>query len=359
VLAAFNLSGDDAVLDVEAFNGARLAMAERNAAGGVLGRNLELLPVDTASEESTTTVTIERALETESDIVAGIGYCDSGFAREAGVSFQRAGLPFVSSGATDPALPSRVGNQMFLAAFGDDAQARAMAEFAYRRLGARRVAIWMNDSHDYTVAVGTYFDEAFTSKGGKVSMHPASGHGHRLTAFIEKLRHAVPPFDAVYGATMPADAVAFMASLRDAGIDVPLLSGDGWDQEPVVAWSKKKSYSDIFFSTHRYVGVETSAMKAFVKAYEQRYGAAPRSAFAALGYDSFGLVADAVERAGKAAPPAIRDALASTTDYEGVVGPITYPPESRVPLKPVAIIRVDRGRPTAIWTSPTSQTRTN
>ena len=75
--------------------------------------------------------------------------------------------------------------------------------------------------------------------------------------------------------------------------------------------------------------------------------AAPRWLFSelvkrvnALGYDTVGLIADAIKRAGSEDPAKIRDALATTKDYPGITGSITYPADSRVPQKTVTMIGV-------------------
>ncbi|MGB5812641.1 MAG: ABC transporter substrate-binding protein [Polyangiales bacterium] len=350
VLATFNLTGSDSELDQAAFNGAKLAQREINAAGGVRGRNLQLVAVDTASNPTVAVQAVKRALKTESDIVAGIGYCDSTFAGEIGALFENAGLPFISPGATDPKVPERIGDDMFFAAYGDDAQATAMAKFAYENLGVRRLAVWMDDRQDYPTTVGTYVAQAFKALGGQVQMHAESPEVLDFSAFITSVRSTTPPFDAVYGATMPAQAVAFIEQLRAAGIAVPLLSGDGWDEQPVVDASQEKNLRAIYFTTHPFLGVETNAMNTFVDAYRNDHGSAPSNAFAALGYDALGLLADAMKRAGSTEPEAVRNALASTADYEGVVGAIGYRIGSRVPIKAVSVVQVDQGRASVVWT---------
>ena len=62
----------------------------------------------------------------------------------------------------------------------------------------------------------------------------------------------------------------------------------------------------------------------FYKAYKAAYDTPPENAFAALGYDTVGLVADAITRAGSADPAKIRDALAATQGYKGITGSISY-----------------------------------
>ena len=79
-------------------------------------------------------------------------------------------------------------------------------------------------------------------------------------------------------------------------------------------------------------------------AYDEAYGKAPDSVFAALGYDGINLMADAINRAGDTAGDKIRDALGSTTGFKGATGEISYTKESHIPTKSVALVEVKDGK---------------
>ena len=79
--------------------------------------------------------------------------------------------------------------------------------------------------------------------------------------------------------------------------------------------------------------------------YKAAYGTDPENAFAALGYDAVGLIADAIKRAGSDDAKAIRDAIAATNGYVGVTGTISYPNGARVPAKTVTMIAIKAERP--------------
>jgi len=83
---------------------------------------------------------------------------------------------------------------------------------------------------------------------------------------------------------------------------------------------------------------------AFIAAYEKEYGRPPENAFAALGFDAVGLIADAINRAGSTDGKALRDALAGTKGFKAVTGEITYSRPSGVPMKGVSIISVHDGK---------------
>jgi branched-chain amino acid transport system substrate-binding protein len=352
IIAAFNLTGGSAVLDGPSYNGALLAAESINRIGGIFGRPLELVPVDTESRPDTVAAKVEAALAANPDAVAGIGYSYSTEALHAGRVFQAKGLPFVSPGATDPSVPGEVGDFMFYAAYGDDAQAAAMAAFVRNELKLDHAAVWIEDRDLYPRTIGADFPKSFVELGGGIVLDQADDSADGFAAFLDKLKATSPTAQAVYVASMPDTGPDLIAAARAAGITVPLLSGDGWDADTIVAKSKDASLRDIYFTTHKFLGVDTPEIAAFVKAYAERFGTAPPNAFAPLGYDTVDLLVDAIVRAGSTEPKAVRDALAVTTAFPGIVGPIGYAPGVRVPNKEVAVIGIADGAETLRWIAP-------
>jgi branched-chain amino acid transport system substrate-binding protein len=352
IIAAFNLTGGSAVLDAPSYNGALLAAETINRDGGMLGRPLELVPVDTESKPDTVAAKVEAALAAHPDAIAGIGYSYSTEALNAGRVFQAKGLPFVSPGATDQSVPAEVGDNMFYAAYGDDAQAAAMAAFVRNQLKLDRAAVWIEDRDLYPRTIGADFPKSFEAMGGTIVLNQSDDSADGFDDFIDKLKTVSPTAQTIYVASMPDTAPDLIAAARAAGITVPLLSGDGWDADTVVAKSKEASLGDIYFTTHNFLGVDTPAMEAFVTAYTNRFGAPPPNAFAPLGYDTIDLLADAIVRAGSAEPAAIRGQLAATQDFPGIVGPISYEPGVRVPKKEVSVIEVADGEKSLRWVAP-------
>lgn len=352
IIAAFDLTGGSAVLDLPSYNGALLAAEAINARGGIDGRTVELIPVDTESRPETVAAKVEAALAAHPDAIAGIGYSYSTEALDAGRVFQAKGLPFVSPGATDPSVPTEVGDFMFYAAYGDDAQAAAMAAFTRDQLGLDRAAVWIDSRDLYTRTVGADFGASFTAGGGTVALARSDDDLAGYATFLDAVKAAAPPVGALYVASMPDAAPDLISRMRAAGVAVPLLSGDGWDADTIVALSKAEGLAGIYFTTHRFLGVDTPAMAAFVADYAKRFGSAPPNAFAPLGFDTVNLIADAIDRAGSTDPRAIRDALAGTTAFPGIVGPIGYAPGVRVPKKEVAVIEIANGVETLRWVAP-------
>ena len=164
--AIYNLTGDQSALDVPSLDGARLAVDRINARGGLMGRRVELLERDGQTNEAD----VKRAAANlvASGCSAIIGLSDTDQVLAAAPIAASAGVPFVTSGATSPRLTKQVPNWLFLACFGDNAQAAASAQFATDQLGARTAAIIYDKDMDYTRLLAKYFERSFRAQGGEV-----------------------------------------------------------------------------------------------------------------------------------------------------------------------------------------------
>ena len=127
---------------------------------------------------------------------------------------------------------------------------------------------------------------------------------------------------------------------RELGIDVPLLGGDGWDSEKTLEIGGK-AVEGYFFSTHYAADSDSPKVQEFVTAYKAKYNETP-DAMAALGYDTAGILADALTRAGDTEGAKLRDAIASTKDYDGVTGKISIDP-ARNARKDAVVLKIEGG----------------
>ncbi|MFW6137907.1 MAG: ABC transporter substrate-binding protein [Spirochaetota bacterium] len=340
--ALYNLTGGMSSIDAPALNGAKLKAKLLNEKGGVLGRKVEVTGIDTKTDQEAAATGARRALN--QDVVAGIGYGDTTYVLAAAPLFQKEGIPFVTSGATHPDLPKMVGEYFFMTPFGDDDQSFAIAEYAYKRMDIRDAVVWTDNSMDFTKALSKFFKQKFKELGGTIIHEDFFQTGDKdFSAQISRLEAAKPIPDAVFIAAIPNEAGITVKQTREAGLDLPIISGDGFDTELVSTVPGPRHANDVYFSTHAYRASDRPEVEDFVEAYREEHGRDPENAFAALGYDAVGLIADAIERAGTTKPEELRDALAATKGYQAVTGEISYTRPSRVPVKPISIIGVQKG----------------
>lgn len=341
--ALYNLTGGMSSLDGPSLKGAQLAVKQINAGGGLLGKQIELIAPDGKTDQQETAKAAQRVLS--EGVIAGIGQSDTTFVMAGAPLFQEKGIPFVTSGATHPELPQWVGNFMFMTPFGDDDQSFAIADYTFDKLKVKRVAVWTDNSMDFTKALSKFFIQRFKERGGEIVGEDAFMMGDtNFSAQIARLAALDPKPDAVFISAIPSEAGLSVKQIREQGIKIPIVSGDGFDTELVASVPGPELANDVYFSTHTYRGDDRPEVTKFIADYKAEYGTDPENAFAPLGYDALMLVADAVKRANSAEPAKIRDALAETKGFKAVTGEISYTRPSMVPPKPVAIVSVKGGK---------------
>ena len=338
---AYNLTGGMSSLDVPASNGAKLAAKEINAAGGVLGRQLALVEYDGKTDPATITNVASQMIDSDKVVAIG-GFTDSDSALALGPIAQKAGVPFVTAGATSPLLPTQIGDYMFLAPFGDNVQAAVGAEFSLKNLKAKTSYLLIDKGSEYTVLLGKFFKDAYVKGGGKIALEDTYKTGDKsFAAQITKLKALKTKPAMLFVSALPDDIGTLVKQMRQAGITQPIVGGDGYDT-PLLVEVGGAAANNVYFTTHALIDEKggSAAVKKFIAAYKKEYGKLPDNAFAALGYDTVYLLADAIKRAGATDGAKIRDALAATKGLKAVTGTISFAPGVRVPAKGVTVIGV-------------------
>ena len=338
----YNLTGSQASLDGPSRDGGELAAEEINAAGGVLGRPLELVVADGKSDLPTV-ASVTKKLVDEDKVVALVGLSDTSFVRASAPIAEAAHLPFLDTGGTAPVITS-IGDYVFMLPFGDNVQAAAGAEFAQGK-GWKSAAMLVDEAMDYTKYLAKYFEERFTAEdiGGKVVSRLAYNIGDTdFSAQLTEFKNLDPQPDFLFVSSNPGEIGTIIKQARDMGLNQPILGGDGYDT-PLLA-QLAGPVSNVYFTTHEGIYGDSPEAKTFADAYAKQYGKAPESVFAALGYDGVKLMADAIGRAGTTDGAKVRDALGATKGFKGVTGTITYENGSHIPSKSVALIEVKDGK---------------
>ncbi|MDW8308783.1 MAG: ABC transporter substrate-binding protein, partial [Verrucomicrobiales bacterium] len=135
-----SLTGKEATFGISSHQGTLLAIEEINAAGGVLGKKLELITEDTQSKAGEPATVVNKLIARDR-VVAVLGEVASSRSLEAAPICQQNRIPMVSPSSTNPKV-TEVGDYIFRVCFIDPFQGTVMADFASQTLKARRVAIF-------------------------------------------------------------------------------------------------------------------------------------------------------------------------------------------------------------------------
>jgi len=278
--AIYNLTGSQTTLDGPSLDGARLAVDRINAAGGLLGRRVELLERDGQTDPALVRSDAESLAALK--VTAIIGLSDTDQVLAAAPVAARAGIPFVTRGATSPLLPAQVPDWLFLACFGDNVRAAAGAEYAADWLGARTAAILFDKDMDYTRLLQRYFGQSFSAQGGTVVLRAGFHTGkHDIAKLLAPPggESALPlRAQLLFVAAGPDDAGPLVRKLRAAGYRQPIMGGDSYDS-PELIEAARETGGGVYFTTHAAFGLahSTIAMRKFTTWYRSAYGRPPRT----------------------------------------------------------------------------------
>jgi branched-chain amino acid transport system substrate-binding protein len=338
------LTGKEANFGTSSHEGTLLAVEEINAAGGVLGKKIDLITDDnlTKAGESATIVT---KLISKDNVVAVLGEVASSRSLEAAPICQDAHIPMISPSSTNPKV-TETGDYVFRVCFIDPFQGTVMANFALKTLKVKKVAIFTDVKSDYSKGLAKFFKEGFTKGGGQiVSELDYNGGDKDFKAELTAIKGSNP--EAIFVPGYYTDVALICIQAKQLGIKAPLFGGDGWEGEELVTIGGD-AVEGCYFSTHYAPEQTTENSQKFVAAYKKRWkntDGTPKvpNAMAALGYDSAMILADAIKRAGTTSGPKVRDAIAATKDFDGVTGKTTINAQ-RDSTKPAVIMQVKGGK---------------
>jgi branched-chain amino acid transport system substrate-binding protein len=332
-----SLTGTTANFGISSTNGIKMAADEVNAAGGINGKQVEVLVEDDRSDASEA-ATIVTKFVTQSQVHAILGEVASSRSIAAAPIAQNAKIPMLTPSSTNPEVTKK-GNFIFRSCFIDPVQGAAIAQFAAKSLNAKTAAIMVDRKNDYSTGLEKVINETFTRMGGQIVATQSYQEGDQdFNAQLTSLKGANPQVIFVPGYYNDVGLIAKQA--RDKGITVPLIGGDGWDSVQLYAIGGS-ALNGSFFTNHYSPYDSDPKVQKFVSDYKARYNTVP-DALAATAYDAARIMFDAIKRSPSLDGTAIRDSLAATKDFPGVTGTVTFN-EQRDAVKPIVMIEIKDG----------------
>ncbi len=316
-----------------------MAVAEQNAADGLLGKEIEYVSYDNKSEPSESTSVATR-LATEDNVVAILGPATTGAANAQSPAVTRAKVPAILPAATGDGVTmdgDSVLEYVFRVCFQDSFQGKALAEFAQTDLQATKAVILVDNSTDYAIGLADAFKETFT--GDIVAEENFTAGDTDFKAILTNIANL--DYDVIFLPGYYEEGGLIIKQAREMGIVQPILGPDGFANSTLVELAGADNVDNVFYASHFTPNSEDPKVQDFLAAFEAEYGK-PADSFAALAYDAAQLVFDAIANADSTDPQAITDALAATEDFEGVTGTFSFD-ENHNPIKSAFVIELQDG----------------
>jgi len=308
----------------------------------VLGQKVELFVVDNKSDRVESANAVQRLIDND-NVVAIIGTYGSSLAMAGGEVAEAAGVPVMGTSCTNP-LVTEGKKYYFRACFIDPFQGAAAATYAIDELKSKNAAILIDIGNDYSVGLAGFFERSFERLGGTIvsKMNYMTGDSD-FTAQLTEIMSKNPDF--VYLPSYFAEGAIILKQARELGATFPFMGGDAMDNPEIVTLggSAVEGFMHTTFGYDPSMENMSDVAKQFTEAWRKFQPDKDPNVNAALGYDSYLLILDAITRAGKAEPQAIRDALETTKDVPCVTG-LTSMNETHDAEKEVGIVKIIDGK---------------
>ncbi|SNX53067.1 ABC transporter substrate-binding protein [Thermoanaerobacterium sp. RBIITD] len=345
--AIFELTGQVASYGTSEYNAIKLYIDDVNKSGGVLGKQINLIRADnkSASDESINQAT---KLTVQDKVVAILGPATTGNTKAASSIALDKKIPLITPSGTsfDVTVDSntnKVKGEIFRTCYTDPYQGKVMGEFAAKDLNAKTAVIYIDDKSDYSKGLAKSFKEQFEKLGGKVidqEAYVANDQDFKSTLTKIKGLNA----DVIFVPGYYQDTAKIARQAREMNINTPLLGGDGWDSPDLLKIAGPAALNNVYYSNHFISSDPDSTVQNFIKRYKDAYGTEP-DAFAALAYDSAGMLIQAIKNANSEDPAKITDALSKLKNFKGVTGTISIDDQHN-PIKQTVIVELKDGKQT-------------
>ena len=303
-------------------DGVKLAVGEINKAGGVLGKQLQLVERDDEAKNEVG-VQIAQELINKEQVVATLGFINTGVGQAAQRFYQEAEIPVLNNVATGSILtkqwPDAKVNYVFRNAANDTIQSSMIAEEAVKRQGHKKPAI-LADSTNY----GQLGQKDLTEALAKMNLKPVATEKFNIgdtdmTAQVLKAKEAGA--DVILTYAIGPELAQIANAMAKLGWKVPMIGS--WTLSMASFIDTAGPNGDGAMMPQTFIEAPTTPKrKDFIDAYRKAYGGdrMPSPVSAAQGYDSAYLLAAAITQAKSTDGKKIKDALENLqTKVEGVV----------------------------------------
>jgi branched-chain amino acid transport system substrate-binding protein len=333
------MSGDVKTFGEGTKRGVDMAVAEWNAEGGVLGRQIEVIVGDTKCDAQEAANVANKVINQDQ-----VNYIVGAVCSSASIPISEianpAGVLQISPPSTNPQVTIKEDGSnkeyIFRACFLDPFQGEVDAAFAMDELGAQSAAVLYDVGNDYVKGLAEYFKGSFEELGGEVPVFEAyTKEDTDFSALLTKVAEA--DVDVLFLPDYYNKVNVIAKQAKEKGIEATMLGADGWDSPDL----DLEAVDGAYFSNHYSPYDPRQIVQDFVANFEEEYGMGPDFT-AVLAYDATNVLLEAIEDAGADDPAQVKDALAAI-EFEGVAGDIRFD-EHGDPIKKAALSHITGGQ---------------
>ncbi|MEW6052406.1 MAG: branched-chain amino acid ABC transporter substrate-binding protein [Nitrospirota bacterium] len=334
------MTGDQAKMGMDFKNGASLAVEEWNSRGGVLGKKIELMISDDQHDPKQA-VSVANKMVNEG-VVGVIGHFNSSCSIPASDVYNRAGIPMITPGSTNPRLTEKGYRGVFRVCGRDDQQGKVGAEFVTNVLKLKTVAI-LHDKTTYGQGLADEFRN-FLGDNVRVAYYGGIVQGDKDFKMVLTAIKSNTPDMIFFGGIYP-EAGLLVKQAMELGLVTKFMSGDG-TIDPKFIEIAGKAASEGTFLTFSPDPNHIPSAKGFIENYRAKYGdIGPYSIYA---YDTANILLSAIKEANSAEGKAIIDKL-HTMQFNVALGSISFDEKGDVTTSPYVVWITRNGKFEEYW----------
>jgi branched-chain amino acid transport system substrate-binding protein len=326
-------------------NGAKLAVAERNRAGGVLGKQVELLVEDGQCKPANSVNAAEKLIQKDKVTVLNGAFCSSATIALMPLA-ERYKIPLIT-GVSSKADLTEKGNQYFFRATETDLLlANAFAKIMVNQMQLKKIAyIGVND--DWGRGSVSDFSRLIEGLGGVTAMKEYYDVGTTdYYTLLTRLRASGA--DGVFVAAETQDGSIIVRQMKELGITAKIFGVGSWATAEFAKLAGPAA-EGIYAAVPYAATMQNQKNKDFVARFQAQYKDYPGK-YSAAGFNVANIIMDAIQRAGSTDSEKIRVALKST-NYEGPNGKFAFDAKGQAYGFNLALVQLKGGRPEVIATT--------
>ncbi len=311
------LTGFAAADGLSVLNSVKLAVARVNEDGGVLGKKVELVYYDDRADGKEA-VALARKLIQHDRVAGVVGGSYSTPSRAVAPIFQDEEIPFVAAYAVHPDI-TRAGNYCFRNGFLGTVEGKSAGYVAVDLLKSKHIALLTSDN-DFGRTLAQGFRSFVETRGAGAKIVYAQTYPFSekdFKPYLSKINEVNP--DIIFASGYYFQTGPVVKQAWEMGMTVKILGEEGADSPKFLEIAGNAAAEGFMLVTNLNRDDPRPIVQDFLKKYQSTYKIQP-DMVGASAYDAFMILCEGIKKAGSTNGPAIRKAIASTKDYNGLTG---------------------------------------
>jgi len=297
----------------------KLIVNEKNAQGGLLGKQIEVVTCDDEAKAQKAAVCAKKLVN--EGVFAVIGSYTSGATQAAQTTYYRNKVLQTSDGTSDDLIKKKYWT-FFRNSFPNSAQSDFTAEYMVNTKKYQKIVV-LSDYSSYSTGLGDATEASIKKLGGNVVFRGKIKSGtQNFTAMLTKVKAMNP--DAIYYSGYYTDGGLLRAQQAQLGIKADFIGGDSNDNPDFIklAGNAAEGTTLINFPTPDILPYKEA--KKYLSMYEDTYKMKPPSIWAVVNADGLRAIMHGVEVTKGFDTKKISEYLHTLKDYPGITGPVTF-----------------------------------